>query len=41
LERYSKHNTVAFLGVDAKGAILDHPTALKDTYEAAKALVAS
>jgi len=37
----SEHRTVAFLGVDAKGAILDHPTALKDTYEAGKALVAS
>ena len=36
----SEHRTVAFLGVDAKGAILDHPTALKDTYEAGKALVA-
>ena len=37
----SEHRTVAFLGIDAKGAILEHPTALKDAYEAGKALVAS
>jgi multimeric flavodoxin WrbA len=36
-----EHKTVAFLGVDAKGAILEHPTALKDAYEAGKAFVAS
>src|SRR5512143_1999611 len=36
-----EHKTVAFLGVDAKGAILEHPTALRDAYEAGKALVAS
>ena len=36
-----EHKTVAFLGVDAKGAILEHPTALKDAYEAGKALVAA
>jgi len=35
------HSTVGFLGVDAKGAILEHPTALRDAYEAGKALVAS
>jgi len=37
----SEHRTVAFLGVDAKGAILEHPTALRDAYEAGKALVVS
>jgi len=36
-----EHSTVGFLGVDAKGAILEHPTALRDVYEAGKALVAS
>jgi len=36
----SEHRTEAFLGIDAKGAILEHPTALKDAYEAGKALVA-
>jgi multimeric flavodoxin WrbA len=33
------HETLAFLDVDAKGAILDHPTALRDAYEAGKRLV--
>jgi multimeric flavodoxin WrbA len=33
------HETLSFLGVDAKGAILDHPTALKEAYEAGKKLV--
>jgi len=37
----SEHRTLAFLGVDAKGAILEHPTALRDAYEAGKALVVS
>jgi multimeric flavodoxin WrbA len=34
-----EHKTLSFLGVDAKGAILKHPTALKDAYEAGKELV--
>lgn len=33
------HEVLGFLGVDAKGAITDHPTALKDAYEAGKRLV--
>jgi len=33
------HELLGFLGVDAKGAISDHPTALKDAYEAGKRLV--
>lgn len=33
------HEVLGFLGVDAKGAISDHPTALKDAYEAGKRLV--
>lgn len=34
-----EHKTLSFLGVDAKGSILKHPTALKDAYEAGKELV--
>ncbi|MBF0566675.1 MAG: flavodoxin family protein [Nitrospirae bacterium] len=34
------HETLYFDGVDAKGAIRDHPTALHNVYEAAKRLVA-
>jgi multimeric flavodoxin WrbA len=34
-----EHKTLSFLGVDSKGAILKHPTALKDAYEAGKELV--
>ncbi|OGW41208.1 MAG: hypothetical protein A2Y97_11455 [Nitrospirae bacterium RBG_13_39_12] len=34
-----EHKTLGFLGVDAKGEILKHPTALKEAYEAGKALV--
>ena len=34
-----EHKTLGYLGVDAKGAILKHPTALKDAYEAGKELV--
>jgi multimeric flavodoxin WrbA len=34
-----EHVTLSFAGVDAKGAINAHPTALKDVYEAAKKLV--
>lgn len=33
------HTTVSYLGVDKKGAVLDHPTALKDVYDAGKKLV--
>lgn len=34
----SEHIVLSFLGVDAKGAIRDHPTALKDAFEAGKRL---
>lgn len=34
------HDVLGFLGVDAKGAITDHPTALKDAYAAGRKLVA-
>ncbi len=34
-----EHSMLYFLGVDEKGAILQHPTALKDAYEAGKKLV--
>ena len=34
-----EHKTLSVLGVDAKGTILQHPTALKDAYEAGKELV--
>jgi multimeric flavodoxin WrbA len=33
-----EHKTLSFLGVDAKGAILGHPTALRDAFEAGKEL---
>ncbi|MCX8030721.1 MAG: flavodoxin family protein [Thermodesulfovibrionales bacterium] len=33
------HETLAYLGIDAKGDILEHPTALKEAYEAGKRLV--
>ncbi|KAF0145554.1 MAG: NADPH-dependent fmn reductase [Nitrospirae bacterium] len=33
-----EHKTLSFTGIDAKGAILKHPTALKDAYEAGKEL---
>jgi multimeric flavodoxin WrbA len=36
-----EHKTLSFLGVDAKGAILEHATAMKDAFEAGKALVAA
>ncbi|MBI3592831.1 MAG: flavodoxin family protein [Nitrospirae bacterium] len=32
----SEHEALSFVGVDAKGAILEHPTALKEAYEAGK-----
>ena len=34
-----EHETVSFLGVDAKGDILNHPTAMKDVYEAGMRLI--
>ena len=33
------HETVSFLGVDAKGDILNHPTALRDVSEAGRRLI--
>jgi len=36
-----EHKTLSYTGVDAKGAILDHPSALKEAYEAGKELVTS
>lgn len=36
-----EHTTLCFLGVDAKGAILEHPTALNDAFNAGKRLVSS
>lgn len=35
----SEHDTLSFLGVDEEGAILKHPTALKEAYDAGKKLV--
>ncbi len=35
-----EHETLSFLNVDEKGAILKHPTALMEAYEAGKKLVA-
>ncbi len=37
----NEHHTLSFLGVDAKGAILRHPSALREAYAAGKALVTS
>jgi multimeric flavodoxin WrbA len=34
-----EHKTLSFLGVDTQGEILKHPTALKEAYEAGKALI--
>jgi multimeric flavodoxin WrbA len=34
-----EHKMVSFLGIDAKGAILAHPTALKEAFEAGRDLV--
>jgi len=36
-----EHETLSFLGVDAKGAILEHPTALRQAYEAGKKLISA
>ena len=33
------HETLGFLSVDAKGAILNHPTALNEAYQAGKKLI--
>ncbi|HAM49736.1 MAG TPA: flavodoxin family protein [Nitrospiraceae bacterium] len=33
------HETLSFLGVDAKGAILEHPAALQEAYRAGKELI--
>ena len=35
----TEHRTLSFLGVDAKGAIFEHPEALKSAFEAGKDLV--
>ncbi|MEW6215679.1 MAG: flavodoxin family protein [Nitrospirota bacterium] len=34
-----EHKTLSFMGIDAKGEILQHPTALKEAYEAGKELI--
>jgi multimeric flavodoxin WrbA len=34
-----EHKTLSYLGIDEKGAILNHPTALKEAYESGKELV--
>ncbi len=34
-----EHETLSFMGVDAKGAILEHPTALKEAEEAGNKLI--
>jgi multimeric flavodoxin WrbA len=34
-----EHNTLSFLGIDKKGAIFDHPTALSEAYEAGRRLI--
>jgi multimeric flavodoxin WrbA len=34
-----EHQTLSFLGIDAKGAILNHPSALKEAFEAGEKLV--
>ncbi len=34
-----EHETLYFLGVDQKGDILNHPTALRDAYETGKKLI--
>jgi len=33
-----EHTTLSYLGVDAKGAILEHPSALKEAFEAGEKL---
>ena len=34
-----EHKTLAYIGIDAKGEILKHPTALKESYKAGQQLV--
>jgi NAD(P)H-dependent FMN reductase len=34
-----EHETLYYLGIDAKGEILNHPTAMRDAYEAGKRLI--
>ena len=34
-----EHTTISYLGIDKKGAILDHPTALRDAHDAGERLV--
>jgi len=34
-----EHKTLSFLGIDVKGAILQHPTALQEAFKAGKELV--
>lgn len=36
-----EHGTLSFLGIDAKGAIFEHPEALKAAYDAGKELMAT
>jgi hypothetical protein len=36
-----EHAVLAFDGVDQRGAIREHPTALRDAYEAGKTLAAT
>jgi multimeric flavodoxin WrbA len=36
----TEHETLGYLSIDSKGAILHHPSALKDAYEAGAKLVA-
>lgn len=33
------HETLGYLGIDAKGDIMEHPSALKDAYDAGKRLI--
>jgi multimeric flavodoxin WrbA len=35
-----EHETLSYLSIDKKGAIIDHPSALNDAYEAGARLVA-
>lgn len=37
----SEHKTLDFLGIDSKGAILRHPTALREAFEAGREIVAN
>lgn len=36
-----EHKTLYYMGIDAKGAILEHPTAFKEAYEGGKRLVSN